>query len=323
MTLAIRMHQPGGPEVLQLEEISIGAPGPGEVRLRHEAIGVNFIDTYHRSGLYPLAMPITPGVEGAGRVEAIGPGVTEFKVGDRVAYGGSAPGSYSVERLVAADRLVKLPDTIDTTIAAATLMKGMTAEYLLRRTYPVKHGDFVLFHAAAGGTGLLACQWAAHLGAIVIGTVSTPEKAAIARAHGCAHVVVTKEEDFVARVKAVTGGRGCEVVYDGVGRDTFTRSLECLAPRGVVALFGQSSGTVGPIDPAVLAKGSYYLTRPTLFTYNARREDLVASAAALFDVIASGGIRVEPPRTYRLAEAAQAHRDLEARKTTGSVVLLP
>lgn len=321
-TMAIRVSEPGGPDVLRWEEIDVPAPGPGEVLLEQTAIGLNFIEVYQRTGLYALPDRI-PGNEGAGRVIELGPGVTGLSAGDRVAYGNSPPGAYAKQRVVPADRLVKLPDGISDALAASIMLKGMTAEYLLCRTYAVKAGETILFHAAAGGTGSIATQWAKALGATVIGTVSTDEKAELARRHGCAHVVVTAREDFVTRVKAITGGAGVSVVYDSIGRDTLLRSFECLKPRGTVVLFGQSSGPVTSFDPAVLSKGSHYLTRPSLFAYVATRTELEASARALFDQVLSGAIQVEAPRTYRLEHAAQAHRELESRRTTGSCILIP
>ena len=324
MTKAIRIHQPGGPEEMVWEEVAVGDPGPGEARVRHTAVGLNFIDVYHRTGLYPLpALPATIGMEAAGVVEAVGDGVDDLAVGDRIAYAGP-PGAYSEARLMPAKRLVKLPDGIDDRQAAAMMLKGMTAEYLLHRTYPVKAGETILIHAAAGGVGTIACQWAKHLGATVIGTVGTRQKAELAAAHGCDHPIVTSETDFVARVKEITGGAGVPVVYDSVGKDTFDGSLDCLSPRGLLALFGQSSGPVPPFDLGQLAAmGSLYVTRPTLLTYAASRDDLLATANALFEVVRSGAVRIEVNQTYALADAAQAHRDLEARKTTGSTVLLP
>lgn len=322
MIMAIRIHETGGPEVLRWEEADVGRPGPGEARLRHTAVGLNFIDTYHRAGLYPLALPAVLGSEGAGVVEEVGPGVTEVKPGDRVAYAGPI-GAYSQARLIRADRLVALSAEIGDRAAAAMMLKGMTAQYLLRRTCPVEAGDTVLIHAAAGGVGLIACQWARHLGATVIGTVSTEAKATLAREHGCDHPIVTSRESFVARVREITGGRGVRVVYDSVGKDTFDGSLDCLQPLGMMVSYGNSSGPVPAFSPLVLsAKGSLFLTRPTLMTYTARREDLLATAAELFEVVRSGVVRVEIRQTYPLAEAAQAHRDLEARRTTGSTVLL-
>jgi NADPH2:quinone reductase len=286
-------------------------------------VGLNFIDVYHRKGLYALPLPAVLGSEAAGVVEEIGPGVTEVRPGDRVAYAGPV-GAYAQARLIRADRLVPLPADISDRAAAAMMLKGMTAQYLLLRTCRVEPGDLVLIHAAAGGVGLIACQWAKHLGATVIGTVSTEEKAALAREHGCDHPIVTSREEFVARVREITGGRGVRVVYDSVGKDTFEGSLDCLQPLGMMVSYGNSSGPVSPFSPLVLsAKGSLFLTRPTLMTYTARREDLLATAAELFEVVRSGAVRIEIRQTYPLAEAAQAHRDLEARKTTGSTVLLP
>ncbi|CAN1722279.1 putative quinone oxidoreductase 1 [Hyphomicrobium sp. 1Nfss2.1] len=324
MTHAIRIHGTGGPEVLTWEAVEVGEPGPGEVRIRQTAIGLNYIDTYHRSGLYKLAaLPAVIGMEGAGRVEALGPGVSDFKVGDRVAYG-TALGAYAEERLIAADRLVKLPDSISDATAASIMLQGMTVRYLLRETYPCTPETVVLFHAAAGGVGLIACQWAKAIGATMIGTVGSDEKAALAKAAGCTHVINYRTEDFVARVREITGGAMCDVVYDGVGKDTFPSSLDCLKPKGLWVSFGNASGPVPPFDMALLsAKGSLFATRPTLMTYTARREDLAANAADLFSMIEKGAVKVEPSRTYSLSDAAQAHRDLEARLTTGSIVLIP
>ena len=323
-TLALRLDGHGGPEALQAVEIDVPDPGPGEALIRHEAMGVNFIDCYQRSGLYPLpAFPSGLGLEGAGTVEAIGPGVEEFVPGDRVAYAGGPIGAYARLRTLPAHRLVPLPAQVSASTAAAMMLKGMTAEYLLRRTYAVQPGDAILIHAAAGGVGLVACQWAKHLGARVLGTVGSDAKAELARAHGCDHPIVYTRENFVARVRELTGGAGVAVVYDSVGRDTFEGSLDCLRPRGVLALFGQASGKVPAFDPAVLAaKGSLYLTRPTLFTYTASRADLLASAKALFDVVLPGIVRIRVTGQYPLAEAAQAHRDLESRRTTGSLILV-
>ena len=324
MVKAIRIHSTGGPDVLRNEEIEVGSPGPGEVLLRHTAIGLNFIDVYHRSGLYPLTLPAVIGSEAAGVVDAVGRGVTEVAVGDRVGYAGGAVGAYTEKRLIAAHHLIRLPHDLDDRTAAAAMLKGMTAQYLLRRTFRVKEGDAVLIHAAAGGVGLIACQWAHHLGAIVIGTVSSEAKAALARAHGCGHPVVTTRESFVTRVKELTGGEGVDVVYDSIGKDTFEASLDCLKPMGLMVSYGNSSGPVAPIAPALLAaKGSLYLTRPTLMTYTAKRDDLVATAQELFEVIRSGAVTIEVGQTYPLSRAAQAHRDLESRRTTGSTVLLP
>jgi len=323
MPNAIRIHEAGGPEVLRWEEVAVGRPGPGEVRVRQTAVGLNFIDVYHRSGLYKLPLPAVIGSEGAGVVEEVGGDVREVKPGDRVAYAGVV-GAYAQARLIAADRLVPLPGSVDDATAAAAMLKGMTAQYLLRRTCRIERGDAVLIHAAAGGVGLIACQWARHLGATVIGTVSTDEKAALARAHGCEHAIVTRREAFVARVKEITGGRGVRVVYDSVGKDTWDGSLDCLQPLGMMVSYGNSSGPVPPFSPLVLsAKGSLFLTRPTLMAYTAKRADLLACAAELFDVIRSGAVGVAVSRTYALADAAAAHRDLEARRTTGSSVLIP
>jgi len=325
MTHAIRIHHYGGPEVLRWEEVAVGDPGPGELRIRHGAIGLNYIDVYHRTGLYPLpALPWTLGMEGAGRVEAVGPGVTEFKVGDRVAYASPPVGAYAEVRLMPADRVVALPDTIDERTAAAMLLQGMTAQYLLRRSYRVQAGDAILLHAAAGGVGLIASQWARHLGATVIGTVGSEAKAALARAHGCDHVIDYRRENIVERVREITGGAGVAVVYDSVGKDTFMDSLDCLRPLGMMVSFGNASGPVPAFEPGLLAaKGSLFFTRPSLMHYTARRADLLASAAELFAVVTSGAVQIEVNQTYPLAETAQAHRDLEARQTTGSTVLLP
>ena len=323
MTHAIRFHQTGGPEVLKWEEVQVGKPGPGEARIRHTAVGLNFIDIYNRSGLYPVQLPSGLGGEGAGVVEEVGAGVTDIKPGDRVAYGNSPVGAYSEARLIPADRLLKVPDGVDDKTAAAMMLKGLTAQYLIRQTYRVKAGDTILLHAAAGGVGLILSQWAKHLGATVIGTVGSDDKANLAKAHGCAHTIVYTKEDFVKRVEEITGGKKCPVVYDSVGKDTFMKSLDCLAPLGVVALFGQSSGAVEPFNLGLLAaKGSLYVTRPTLFTYAAKRENLVAMANELFDVVKSGAVKIEVHQTYPLKDAANAHADLAARKTTGSTVFL-
>jgi NADPH2:quinone reductase len=323
MAHAIRVHEHGGPEVLKWESYDVGQPGPGQVRLKHTAVGLNYIDTYQRSGLYKMPLPFIPGSEGAGVVEAVGPDVKELKVGDRVAYAG-AIGAYSDERLAPADKLVKLPDGISDQQGAAMMLQGMTVQYLLRRTYQVKKGDIILAHAAAGGVGLIMCQWAKHLGATVIGTVSTEEKAALAKAHGCDYPIIYTKEDFVAKVKEITKGAGVPVVYDSVGKDTFYKSLDCLAPLGLMASFGQSSGPYGPVDVGILAaKGSLFLTRPSLVTYTAKREDLVKTANDLFEVVKSGAVKINVNQTFALKNAADAHRALESRKTTGSVVLLP
>ena len=323
MTHAIRIHRTGGPEVLSWDTFEVGDPGPGEARVRHTAVGLNFIDTYHRSGLYPLPLPAVLGSEGAGVVTAVGPGVTEVKVGDRIAYAGPV-GAYAEERLVAAHRLVPLPPGIDEPTAAAAMLKGMTARYLLRKTHRVEAGETVLLHSAAGGVGLLAVQWAKALGATVIGTVSTDAKAELARDAGCDHVVVTSRENFVARVDEITGGAGVRVVYDSVGKETFEGSLDCLAPLGLMVSYGNSSGPVPPFSPLLLSqKGSLFLTRPTLMAYTARREDLLETAADLFSVIRAGAVKVRIGSTYPLREAAAAHAALEGRRTTGSTLLLP
>jgi NADPH2:quinone reductase len=321
MPHAIRVHETGGPEVLKWEEVEVGDPGPGEVRIHQEAAGLNFIDVYHRTGLYPQAMPFIPGVEGAGVVDGVGADVTDLKPGDRVAYGGPV-GGYAELRLVPADRLVKLPDGVSTEQAAAAMLQGMTAEMLLRRVYSVKSGDTVLVHAAAGGVGLILCQWAKALGATVIGTVGSDEKAELARAHGCDHPIVYTREDFVAEVDRITNGAKVAVVYDGVGRDTFMKSLDCLHRRGMMASFGNASGPVDPFDALLLArKGSLFLTRPTLYDYTLDPADLQQSARALFDVITTGKVKIEVKQRFALKDAADAHRALEGRKTSGSTVL--
>ncbi|MBP2311603.1 quinone oxidoreductase family protein [Azospirillum soli] len=324
MVHAIRIHEYGGPEALRWEEVEVGEPGPGQVRIRQTAVGLNYIDTYHRSGLYKLPqLPAVIGTEGAGVVEAVGPDVTTLKPGDRVGYAGPI-GAYTESRLVPADRLIPLPSWIEDRQAAAMLLQGMTAQFLLRSTYVVQPGDTILVQAAAGGVGLLLCQWAKHLGATVIGTVSSDEKAELAKAHGCDHAIVYTRENFVQRVKDLTDGQGVPVVYDGVGKTTFMDSLDCLRPRGFMVLFGAASGPVPPLDLQVLAaKGSLYVTRPTLFTYIAKRDDLMSSAADLFEVVHAGGVKVEVRQTFPLRDAAEAHRALEARATTGSTVLLP
>lgn len=324
MTKAVRFHKTGGPEVLQLDDVQVGDPGDGQARVKHSAIGLNFIDTYHRSGLYPLPLPSGIGLEAAGVVEAVGKGVTHVKPGDRVGYAGGPPGAYSEVRLIPADRLVKVPAGISDKEVAAMMLKGLTVQYLIRRMYRVERGETVLFHAAAGGVGLIACQWLKALGATVIGTVGSDEKAKIAKAHGCDHTIVYTRENFVERVKQITGGAKVPVVFDSVGKDTFAGSLDCLKPRGLLAVFGNGSGPVAAFDLNLLAaKGSLYVTRPTLMTYTALREDLEASAKELFDVVKSGKVKIEINQTHKLEDAAQAHRDLEARKTTGSTVLLP
>jgi NADPH2:quinone reductase len=324
MSHAIVFHRHGGPEVLQWEAHDPGSPGPGEVLLRNAAVGLNYIDVYHRTGLYPIkSLPAVPGMEGAGVVEAVGEGVQDLAPGDRVAYASLPLGAYAQRRRIPAQRLVRLPDDIAFEQAAAMMLQGMTARYLLKGCYPVKAGDTILIHAAAGGVGLLACQWARHLGATVIGTVGSPAKAELARSRGCQHAIDYTREDFVARVRALTGGRGVDVVYDSVGQATFMHSLDCLRPMGMLVAFGQSSGPVTAFDPGLLAaKGSLFLTRPTLMTYTAARDDLVAHARDLFEVVQSGAVRVEVRQTYPLAEAARAHRDLEGRRTTGSSILV-
>ena len=324
MTKAVRLHQTGGPEVLRWEDVEVGEPGEGQARVRHTAVGVNYIDTYHRSGLYPLPLPSGLGVEAAGVVEAIGPGVTVVRPGDRVAYGGGPPGAYALARLVPASILVPIPDGVSDQTAAAVMLKGMTAEYLIRRTYAVKAGETVLFHAAAGGVGLIACQWLSALGATVIGTVGSDEKATVARAHGCEHVIISNREDIARRVREITGGAGVPVVYDSVGKDTFLASLDSLRPLGLMVSFGNASGKVAPFDLGILSqKGSLYITRPTLATYTATRSDLEKTARAVFDVIREGKVKVEVRHTYPLAEAERVHRDLEGRRTVGSILMIP
>lgn len=322
---AIRIHETGGPEVLRFEEVEVGEPGKGEARVRQTTVGVNFIDVYHRTGLYPLPrLPHGIGMEAAGVVEAVGPGVSGLSPGTRVAYAGGTPGGYAEVRIHPAERLVPLPEGIDDRTAAAAMLKGMTVEYLVRRAFRVERGMTVLLHAAAGGVGLIACQWLRRLGAIVIGTVGTDEKAALARAHGCEHPVVYGREDFVARVKDLTAGKGVPVVFDSVGKSTFEGSLACLSRRGTLVSFGNASGPVPPLDPLELSRrGSLFLTRPRLQDYTASREDLLASAGALFDVVREGAVRIVVGATWPLREAAQAHRALEARRTTGSLLLVP
>jgi NADPH2:quinone reductase len=324
-TKAVRIHETGGADVLRYEDVELPPPGPGEVRLRQEAVGLNYIDVYHRSGLYPLpSLPMVIGLEGAGVVEALGDGVTALAAGDRAAYASPPMGAYAAVRNMPAARLVKLPEGISTECGAAMMLQGLTAHYLIRRTYRVKAGETVLFHAAAGGVGLIACQWLKHLGAEVIGTVGSPEKAELAKAHGCAHTINYREEDVVARVKEITGGAGVPVVYDSVGKDTFDASLDCLAPLGMMVTYGNASGPVPPLDLLKLsAKGSLFVTRPTLMTYIAKDGDLAAAAAELLEVVSSGAVKVEINQRYPLANVAQAHRDLEARKTTGSTILIP
>jgi NADPH2:quinone reductase len=324
MPKAIRYHKTGGPEVLRFEDVAVGRPGAGEVRLRHTAIGLNYIDTYLRSGLYPLLTPpAIPGVEGAGIVEEVGPEVTEVALGERVAYAALPPGAYAETRLINASSLVPLPDDIDDRQAAGMMLKGMTAQFLLRRTHSVKAGETILVHAAAGGIGSLLCQWAKHLGATVIGTVGTEEKARAAAAHGCDHPIVYTKENFVERVREITKGEGVPVVYDAVGRATFAGSIECLAIRGLMVSFGQASGPVEPIDVRLLSPRSLFLTRPMLFHYTRTRDELLETANEVFKVVRSGAVRIAVNQTYPLAEAQRAHADLEARRTTGSTVLLP
>jgi NADPH2:quinone reductase len=324
MAHAIRIHTPGGPENMKWETVEVGDPGTGQIRLKNSAAGLNYIDTYHRSGLYKLPLPLSLGMEGAGTVTAVGGGVADIKVGDRVAYASQPLGSYSDERLMQADRVVVLPEGITDQQAAGMMLKGMTAEYLVRRTYKIKPGDTVLFHAAAGGVGLIFGQWAKALGATVIGTVGDAQKGELARAHGYDHIVNYRTENFVERVKEITKGAGVPVVYDGVGKDTWAGSLDCLQPFGLMVSFGSASGTVPPFDVNILAgKGSLYVTRPTLVTYTAKRADLVGSANALFDVVKAGKVKIEIKQTYAMKDAAQAHIDLEARKTTGSTLLVP
>jgi NADPH:quinone reductase len=321
---AIRFHDKGGPEVLAWEEVEVGEPSKGEVLLRQTAVGLNFIDVYHRTGLYPVPLPSGLGLEAAAVVEKTGPGVDELRPGDRIAYASGPLGAYAEWRLYPAERAVKLPEGISDRQAAAMMLQGMTVEYLIRRTYPVKAGQTVLFHAAAGGVGLIACQWLKHLGAIVIGTAGGEEKMALAKAHGCAHVLDYRKEDVAKRVREITGGKGVPVVYDGVGKDTFQASLDSLAPRGMFVSFGNASGPVPAFEPTILsAKGSLFFTRPSLMAYTATREDLLESAHALFEVVLEGAVKIEVNQTYPLKEAARAHRDLEARKTTGSSLLLP
>ena len=325
MTGVIRVHEIGGPEVLRYEQVELGEPGRGQALVRQTAVGLNFIDVYFRTGLYPPpGLPFVPGLEGAGVVEAVGEGVSEVAVGQRVAYAAPPMGAYAERRLMAADRLVTIPDGVTDEQAAAMMLKGMTAHYLLRRTFRVQPGQTILFHAAAGGVGLIACQWAKHLGATVIGTVGSEAKADLARAHGCDHPIRYDREDLVARVRELTGGKGVPVVYDSVGQATFERSLDCLAPLGMMVTFGQSSGKIPPLDTAILSqKGSLYLTRPTLMTYTAARADLVTAASELFDVVRQGAVQILVNQHFPLRAAAEAHRALEGRQTTGSTVLLP
>ena len=323
MPKAIRYHRQGGPEVLQLDEVPVGEPGEGQVRIRHTAIGVNFVDTYQRSGLYPMQVPQVAGNEAAGVVEALGQGVTELKAGDRVAYTG-LPGSYCDVRVVPADRMVKLPQGISEEQAASMMLKGLTVHYLIHTTYAVKKGETVLWHAAAGGVGLIACQWLKAMGVTVIGTAGSDEKCALAKAHGAEHVVNYSRENFVERVQALTGGKKVPVVYDSVGKSTWEGTLECLRPRGLIVSFGNASGPVAPVNLGILStKGSLYVTRPTLATHIASRADLVERSNDLFEAVKSGKVKIETTKRYKLADVAQAHRDLEGRKTTGSIILQP
>ncbi len=321
MPHAIRIHETGGPEVLRWEEVAVGEPGPGQVRIRQEAAGLNYIDVYHRIGLYPQQLPFIPGVEGAGVIESVGPGVSGLRVGDRVAYAGPI-GGYAEVRAIDADRLVKLPESISGEQAAAMMLQGMTAHMLLRSVHRVEPGETILIHAAAGGVGLIVCQWAKALGATVIGTVGSDEKAELARAHGCDHPIVYTRQDFAAEVERITEGKKLPVVYDSVGKDTFMKSLDCLKSRGLMVSFGNASGPVDPFPPAILAqKGSLFLTRPTLFNYIAERAELETAAGELFEVVESGKVKVEIKQRFALEDAADAHRALEARKTSGSTIL--
>lgn len=324
MTKAIRIHETGGPEVLRWEDVEVGDPGDGEIRVRHTAIGLNYIDTYQRSGLYPLALPLTLGMEGAGVVEATGANVSDLKQGDRVAYASPPPGSYSEARVIGADRVVKVPDGVDDNTAAAMMLQGMTAQYLIRQIHKVSADDTILIHAAAGGVGLIVCQWAKALGATVIGTVGNDEKAALAKAHGCDHPIVYTREDFVERVNEITNGKKLPVVYDSVGKDTLMKSLDCLRPRGMLVSFGQASGAVPPVDLGVFAqKGSLFFTRPTLFNYVGTKPELDAVAGDLFGAVSSGQVKIEINQTFALSETRAAHEALEGRKTTGSTILIP
>jgi NADPH:quinone reductase len=324
MPNAIRIHQTGGPEVMQWESVTVGEPGTGEARVRHTAVGLNYIDTYHRSGLYKLPLPSGIGLEAAGVVEAVGAGVTDIKTGDRVAYCGGPPGSYSEVRVMPADKLVKIPDGVSDRSAATLMLKGLTVQYLFRQTFPLKGGETILFHAAAGGVGLIACQWARALGVTMIGTVGSDEKAALAKASGCTHTIVYTRENFVDRVKELTGGKGVPVVYDSIGKDTFPASLDCLKPRGLFVSFGSSSGPIAAFDMGLLVqKGALFATRPSLAFYAGTRPDLLGMADEMFGLVKTGKIVSDARQTYALKDAAQAHRDLEARKTTGATLLLP
>ena len=324
MTKAIRILQAGGPEVMNLVDVEVGEPGPGEARVRHVACGLNYIDVYFRTGLYPQALPAGLGMEASGVVEAVGAGVSHVQVGDRVAYAGRPPGAYAEARVMPAAILVKLPDAIDFDSAAGMMLQGLTVQYLFRRTFPLRGGETILFHAAAGGVGLIACQWARALGVTMIGTVGSDEKGVLAKANGCAHVINYNKQYFVQQVKEITGGKGVPVVYDSIGKDTFTGSLDCLAPLGMMVSYGSASGPVAPFGLNELAsRGSLFITRPTLFTYTAKREDLDAMASELFGMVESGRIKIDINQRYALKDAAQAHRDLEARKTSGSTILIP
>ena len=324
MVKAIRFDKTGGPEVMKWVDVEVGDPGAGEIRIRQTAVGLNYIDVYFRTGLYPLPLPGGLGMEAAGEVIAVGAGVNDLKAGDRVAYVARPPGAYAQERVLPAAQVIKLPDAVSDEQAASVMLQGLTAQYLLRRTYRVKAGDTILIQAAAGGVGLLVCQWAKALGATVIGTVGSDEKAEIAKAHGCDHAIVYTRENFTKRVREITNGAGVPVVYDSIGKDTFTGSLDCLAPLGMFVSFGNASGPLPPLDSSELAgRGSLYFTRPTLFSYIAKRGDLDAMAAELFDVVSSGKVKTNVRQRYALADAARAHEELEARKTTGSTILLP
>jgi len=321
MTKAITFSETGGPEVLKWQDVEVGAPGAGEVRIKQAAVGLNFIDVYFRTGLYPSPLPAIPGMEAAGIIEEIGEGVTEFSIGDRVAYAGPPIGAYAESRVMPAAILIKIPDSITDETAAAMMLQGMTAEYLLQRTFHVKSGDTILFHAAAGGVGLIACQWAKHLGATVIGTVGSDEKAALAKSYGCDHTINYRNQNFHKELMDITDGKGVPVVYDSIGKDTFEKSLDCLQPRGLLVSYGNATGPVKDVDLGILAaKGSLYVTRPTLMTYNAKREDLEKSAADLIKLVADGTVKINIGQKYHLSDAAKAHTDLEARNTTGSTI---
>ena len=324
MVKAVRMHSVGGPDVMVYEEVELGSPGPGEVLVRHKACGLNYIDVYFRTGLYPQALPSGLGMEGAGVVEAVGDGVSYVAVGDRVAYAGRPIGAYAEARIMPADNIVRLPDSISFETAAAMMLQGLTVQYLFHRTFPLQGGETILFHAAAGGVGLIACQWARAIGVTMIGTVGSDEKAALAKAHGCTHVINYNKENFVERVKEITEGKGVPVVYDSIGKDTFINSLDCLAPLGMMVSFGSASGPVPPFSLNELAsRSSLFITRPSLMSYTAKRNDLETMAAHLFSMVESGKVKIDIHQRYPLSEVAQAHRDLEARKTTGSTILIP